>query len=75
MKTNTVLRLYDALLCGEKVSRATFCTQHNICERTFYRYIKDIGEFLMRYKSNYVIAVDIEVDLEFRDCRYYFVEV
>ena len=75
MKTYTVLCLYEALLCGEKVSRATFCAEYNICERTFYRYINEIGEFLMHFKNEYVIAVDVAIDLEVKDSRYYFVEV
>ena len=75
MKTYTVLYLYDTLLCGEKVSRVNFCAQQNICERTFYRYIKEIGEFLMHTKSKYVIAVDAVVDLEFNDSLYYFIAV
>ena len=40
MKTFIVLCLYDAMLNGEEVSRATFCAQHNISERTFYNMLK-----------------------------------
>ena len=75
MKTYIVLCLYDALLSGEKVSRVTFCAEHNICERTFYRYINEIGGFLMHCKSEFVIAVDSDVDLDIKDCRYYFVKI
>ena len=69
MKSYTMLNLYDALLNGDKVNRLT------ICERTFYRYIKEIGEFLMHCKSDYVIAVDSVAMLDNNDCAYYFVKV
>ncbi|MDE7208511.1 MAG: hypothetical protein K2O31_01375 [Clostridia bacterium] len=75
MKSYTMLNLYDALLNGDKVNRSTFCVQFNICERTFYRYIKEIGEFLMHCKSDYVIAVDSVAMLDNNDCAYYFVKV
>ena len=75
MKTYTVLCLYDALLSGEKVSRVSFCAQHNICERTFYRYIKVIGEFLMHSKSEYLIAIDTDTAQDCKDSLYHFVKV
>ena len=75
MKTYIVLCLYDALLGGEKVSRVAFCAEHNICERTFYRYIKEIGEFLMHCKSKYLIAVEQNDTLESKDSLYHFVAV
>lgn len=46
MKTNHILKLYDALQKGEVVSREKFCRENQISARTFYRYIDDIRCFL-----------------------------
>lgn len=58
MKTQLILTLYDALLCGKKVERKTYCIQNRISERTFYRYIKEINIFIMHSKRDVVIKVD-----------------
>ncbi len=75
MKTFIVLCLYDAMLNGEEVSRATFCAQHNISERTFYRYINEIGKFLMRCKSKYVISANTNDSVDNTDSIYRFIIV
>ncbi|MDE7208512.1 MAG: hypothetical protein K2O31_01380 [Clostridia bacterium] len=75
MKTFIVLCLYDALLNNEKVSRVNFCAQHNICERTFYRYVNEIGKFFMRYKREYVVAIDTNVAIEDGDSSYHLVKL
>ncbi len=55
MKTQLILSLYDALICGKKISRAEFCKNRVISERTFYRYIKEIGLFLMHVQHSYIL--------------------
>ncbi len=57
MKIQLVLALYDCLICGEKVIRKTFCAQNNISERTFYRYMSEIGHFLMHNKDGMFLSV------------------
>ena len=51
MKTNYILKLYDALQKGEIVSREKFCRENQISLRTFYRYIDDIRYFLQTEKG------------------------
>ncbi len=51
MKTNHILKLYDALQKGEVVSREKFCRENQISARTFYRYIDDIRCFLKSEKG------------------------
>lgn len=51
MKTNHILKLYDALQKGEVVSREKFCRENQISARTFYRYIDDIRYFLKTEKG------------------------
>ena len=75
MKTFIILCLYDALLNGEKISRVTFCAQHNICERTFYRYINEISQFLMQCKSKFVISVEPNDVADNADSIYHFIVV
>lgn len=58
MKTQLILLLYDTLLFSKRVLRREFCDENSISERTFYRYIKEIGLFLMHNKCNYIINVD-----------------
>ena len=57
MKTQLILRLYDALINGEKVGRLEFCKLHSITERTFYRYIKEINMFFIHHKRNVILDV------------------
>ena len=52
-----ILRLYDALISGEKVGRLEFCKKNVITERTFYRYIKEINLFFMHNKHNVILDV------------------
>lgn len=57
MKTELILLLYDALLRGEAVPRMKFCGEHKISERTFYRYLRVVSEFLRSYKPAYFIDI------------------
>lgn len=47
MKIEIILLLYDRLICGGRVGRNAFCAQFGISERTFYRYIRKINDFLV----------------------------
>ncbi len=55
MKIEIILLLYDRLICGGRVDRNAFCAQFGISERTFYRYIREINDFLRWHKSDYVV--------------------
>ncbi len=57
MKIKLILLLYDALIRGEGVSRKEFCNECFVSERTFYRYMSELSEFVCRYKPAYVIEV------------------
>lgn len=48
MKIESILLLYDELIGGKTVSRAEFCAEHSITERTFYRYLREITAFCAR---------------------------
>lgn len=50
MKIEMILLLYDRLLSGEDVSRREFCAEYSISERTFYRYLRAITDFLRVHK-------------------------
>ena len=65
MKIESILLLYDELIGGKTVSRAEFCAEHSITERTFYRYLREITAFLRAHKSS-----DI-VDLSERNGAYF----
>lgn len=58
MKIQLILTLYDSLIGGAKIVRRDFCKQNGISERTFYRYMSEIGYFLMRHKSGLLLGVD-----------------
>lgn len=58
MKTKLVLLMYDALLCGGSVLRDDFCKEHNISERTFYRYLLAVSKFFAAYKPQHRIWKD-----------------
>ena len=55
MKIEIILLLYDRLICDCKVGRNAFCVQFGISERTFYRDIREINDFLRWHKSDYVV--------------------
>lgn len=57
MKIELILLLYDALVGGKMISRAAFCAEHSIVERTFYRYLREIAGFLRAHKSVYIVDV------------------
>ena len=57
MKIESILLLYDELIGGKTVSRAEFCAEHSITERTFYRYLREITAFLRAHKSSYIVDV------------------
>lgn len=48
MKIESILLLYDELIGGKTVSRAEFCAEYSITERTFYRYLREITAFCAR---------------------------
>lgn len=58
MKTQLILTLYDALICEKRINRKEFCEKYDISERSFYRYFKQIGQFLMHRKVDYILKVD-----------------
>ncbi len=57
MKIELILLLYDELLGGKTVSRAEFCAEHLIVERTFYRYLREIASFLRAHKPSHIVDV------------------
>ncbi len=57
MKIELILLLYDELIGGKVVSRKEFCAEHAIVERTFYRYMREISDFVRIYKSSYFIDI------------------
>ena len=57
MKLECVLLMYDMLLQNESLTRSTFCKERHITERTFYRYIGEISDFLKKHKPRYFIDV------------------
>ena len=69
MKTELILLLYDELIGGKIVSRADFCAEHAIVERTFYRYLREITVFLRAHKPSYI------VDVSERDGAYFLKKV
>lgn len=66
MKIQLILLLYDELLMGKSIERSRFCEEHEISERTFYRYLHEISCFLRAHKQTLIVDV-----LE-PDGRYYF---
>ena len=46
MKTFLVLSIYDSLVSGKEVTRKEFCERENISERTFYRYMKNVSDYI-----------------------------
>ena len=59
MKTFLVLSIYDALVNGKEITRKEFCERENISERTFYRYMKNV--------SDYINATDRANDFSLRE--------
>ena len=57
MKIESILLLYDELIVGKTVSRAEFCAEHSITERTFYRYLREITVFLRAHRPSYIVDV------------------
>lgn len=58
MKTKLVLLMYDALLSGGSILREDFCKKHKICERTFYRYLVFLNEFLETNRPQFNVVND-----------------
>ena len=58
MKTTLILLLYDALIGGDGVSRKEFCAQMAVSGRTFYRYMREVSDFVYRYKHGYILDFD-----------------
>ena len=57
MKTENILYIYDVLVGRQKIVRNDFCVEFGVSERTFYRYVRIISDFLRKYRSEYVIDV------------------
>lgn len=57
MKIQLILLLYDELIGGKTISRADFCAEHSIVERTFYRYLREISCFLRAHKQTLIVDV------------------
>ena len=57
MKIELVLLIYDALAGGGSVARGAFCAAHSISERTFYRYMHAISEFLRAHRPAFYMTV------------------
>ena len=57
MKIQLILLLYDELLMGKTIGRSEFCAGHQLSERTFYRYLREISCFLRANKPDYVVDV------------------
>ena len=55
MKTDLILLMYDELCIGKSFTRQEFCRAHFISERTFYRYLREIGKFLNEHKPAFCV--------------------
>lgn len=69
MKIQLILLLYDELLMGKSIERSDFCKEHRISERTFYRYLHELTDFLRAYKQAYI------VDMREPGGRYYLKKI
>lgn len=69
MKIQLILLLYDELLMGKTIGRSEFCAEHQLSERTFYRYLHEITDFLRAYKQAYI------VDMREPGGRYYLKKI
>ena len=69
MKIQLILLLYDELLMGKSIERSDFCKEHKISERTFYRYLHELTDFLRAYKQAYI------VDMREPGGRYYLKKI
>lgn len=58
MKTQIVLRLFDRLSSGKVVNREEFCKENFISKRTFFRYVKEIEQYLKSDKPDTYIDND-----------------
>ena len=57
MKIENILCIYDALVSGQKIVRNTFCAKFCVSERTFYRYMREISDFVRKHRAEYVVCV------------------
>ena len=48
-KSEILLFLFHQLHTGKPVSRAAFCSDTHISERSFYRYLNDIRNFIVEF--------------------------
>lgn len=56
MKINLVLFMYDIMSSGKIIERAKFCNDNDVTERTFYRYLNRIEDYVKTHKPNYRIT-------------------
>ena len=55
-KSYLLLDLYEGLRRGEEINRRDFCHVHHVSSATFYRYIKEVREFVEnKYKSHQIV--------------------
>lgn len=55
-KAEILLYLFYKLTSGKSVSRLAFCCDAHISERSFYRYLSDIKNFLVEFGIGMEIA-------------------
>lgn len=41
---------------GQKIDRGAFRMKFGVSERQFYRYMREVSNFLRKYKPDYVLA-------------------
>lgn len=59
-KTEILLLLFYRLYSGKAVSKAAFCRETSIAERSFYRYLSDIRSFGVEFGTGLEISSDGE---------------
>lgn len=67
MRERLILRLFDELKKGNKISREKFCSENAISERTFYRYMSAIRDYLITEQRGCVIVYDKEDESYFME--------
>lgn len=56
MKLNAILTIYEKLTRGETILREEICARCNITERTFYRYIKELGKYFAKANKKMILV-------------------
>lgn len=58
MKVNLMLELFHTLISGKEVGKQEFCAKNGISERTFYRYVNDIANYLSSSTADMVLTCE-----------------